>query len=67
MTPDAARAWIGVLRDFAVVALGIYIVLHEVQSGDANEFLLGFAGTLFGFPALIRVDEWKRPTKPPGA
>ena len=61
MTPDIAQAWIRVIRDLALVLLGVYILLYEVhREGDVRETLIGAALILFGLPAALRTDEWLR-------
>lgn len=58
MNQSSVRAWIRIVRDIAIVVVATFIAIHEtVTSGDPNFYLLGFAATLYGIPAFLRLDE----------
>lgn len=58
MTPTAARAWIRILRDMSLVLVATFIAIHETVTTDEPDWkLLGFAATLYGIPAALRIDE----------
>lgn len=61
MDPEALRAWTRILRDFAIVIVGVFILLHETLSvGDPNPLLVGAGLVLLGLPPALRADEWLR-------
>lgn len=63
MNPDTVKAWQPVLRDFVIVAVAAFILLHEtVVSGNPNAYLIGAGLALLGAPVAIRADALKRKT-----
>lgn len=58
MSPATARQWIRIVRDALIVIVATFIAIHEtVTSREPNFYLLGFAATLYGIPAFLRLDE----------
>ena len=59
--PEAARAWGRIFRDFAIVFVGVFILIHETISGSSPDPLLIGAGLVaLGLPPALRADEWLR-------
>lgn len=57
-TEKAARAWIRIARDIAIVFVATFIAIHEtLTSRDPNFYLLGFSAALYGVPVFLRLDE----------
>lgn len=60
LDPDIAR-WSRVLRDFAIVLVGIFILVHETLTvREPNPLLIGAGLVLLGVPPSLRADEWLR-------
>ena len=54
-TRQAVRAWQRIIRDFVLLFLGMYIVLHEtMQTGEPRIALLGIALVMLGLPPVLR-------------
>lgn len=62
MNPQTAKEWVGAIRDFAVVALAVFIGVHEatVQGREPNLYLLGLVGALLGVPFVLRSDDKRK-------
>lgn len=61
MDPEAVRAWQRILRDFVIVALAAFILVHEtITEGTPNPTLVAAGLVLLGLPPALRVDEWLR-------
>lgn len=61
MSPDTFKAWQPVFRDFVIVLVASFILLHEtLVSPDPNGYLIGAGLTLLGAPAALRADALKR-------
>lgn len=61
MSPENARAWARILRDFAIVIVGVFMLLHEtLTSAEPNPLLIGAGLVLLGLPPALRADEWLR-------
>lgn len=59
VSPDAARAWTRILRDFVIVLVGVFILLHETLTKDTPDpILIGAGLILLGLPPALRFDEW---------
>ena len=59
MTPEDVRAWGRVLRDLAIVVIGVFILLHEELSRRApNPYLIAAGLVALGLPPALRADEW---------
>lgn len=59
MDPEIASAWGRILRDVAIVIVGVFILLHEtLQSGAPDPALIGAGLVLLGVPPALRADEW---------
>jgi len=59
VTPDEFRAWVRVLRDFAIVGIGAFILVHEeVAVRTPNPYLIAAGLIALGLPPALRVDEW---------
>ena len=57
--PEAVRAWIGVLRDLAIMAIGGFMLIHETIGFDPPSEIVVVAGLLMlGIPPALRVDHW---------
>lgn len=63
MNPDTLRAWQPVVRDFIIVLVATFILLHETLVNDEpNAYLVGAGLALLGAPAALRVDAFRRQT-----
>lgn len=61
MTPDTLKAWQPVIRDFVIVLVATFILIHEtIVNSDPNAYLIGAGLTLLGAPAAIRADALRR-------
>lgn len=59
--PEAVRAWTRILRDFAIVIVGVFILIHETLTTQTpNPLLIGAGLVLLGLPPALRADEWLR-------
>lgn len=59
MTPEEAKAWLRVLRDLVIVAVGAFILLHEeISVRSPNPYLIAAGLAALGVPAALRADEW---------
>jgi hypothetical protein len=59
VSPEAVRAWTRILRDFAIVLVGVFILLHEtLVNGTPDPILIGAGLILLGLPPALRFDEW---------
>jgi len=48
------------LRDVAIAALGIFMLVHETLSAHPQEVIVGAALVLLGVPVALRLDEQRR-------
>ena len=47
------------IRDFAIVIVGVFILLHEELSrGSPNPYLIAAGLVALGLPPALRADEW---------
>lgn len=53
------RAW-KLLRDTALVTLGIFMMAHETLSATPDPLIVGAAFGLFGLPVPLRLDERRK-------
>lgn len=61
LSPEAARAWSRIARDFAIVVVGIFILVHEtLKTMSPDPILIGAGLVLLGVPPALRADEWLR-------
>ena len=61
MDPEIARAWTRIFRDFALVFLGVFMLVHEtVTSRAPNPYLIAAGLVLLGVPPALRADQWLR-------
>lgn len=64
MDAEAARAWGRIFRDFAIVVVGLFILIHEtLTSRAADPLRIGAGLVLLGVPPALRADEWLRRDK----
>lgn len=60
MSEEKARAWIGIIRDAALVSIGTFILIYETVNIHArNPYIIAAGLTCFGLPATIRLDRRK--------
>lgn len=60
-SPDEYRAWIGVVRDAFIVAVGTFMLVYETAFvSNPNPYLIGGGLTALGLPAAIRLDLRKK-------
>lgn len=61
MTPEEVRKWQRVIRDFAMLAVGIFMLVYEtVGTETPNEWLVGAGLTAVGLVPAFQFDEWRR-------
>lgn len=61
-TPDEYRVWIGITRDAALVAVGIFMLVYETILVRApNPYIIGAGLTALGLPSALRLDLRKKP------
>lgn len=63
MTPDVARAWQRVLRDFALIAIGSFLLIFGtiwVREPTRLGLILGAGMAMFGLPPFLRLDAKRR-------
>lgn len=66
VTPDAAREWVLVGRDLAIVLVSVALLLWQgIFVRYPNEYVLGAAASLLIAPVFLRADEARR--KSPGS
>lgn len=57
VNPDAVSAWGRIVRDVAIVLVGVFILLHEtVSGGPPDPVLIGAGLVLLGVPPALRLD-----------
>ena len=61
MTPEGARQWQAIFRDFVITALATFMLVYEtVFVREPNAYIIGAALTLVGIPPALRLDSWRR-------
>ncbi|MDQ3671683.1 MAG: hypothetical protein M3364_04490 [Actinomycetota bacterium] len=66
MDPEVVRAWLRVLRDFVIVVVAAFLLVHEALAVRAPDPTLVGAGlALLLGPAALRADEWLRKREKP--
>lgn len=61
MNPVTARLWVSVLRDVVIIFVAAFMAVFEtVAVSEPNLYVLALAGTLFGVPAALRLDDFYR-------
>ncbi len=53
------RAW-KMVRDSVLVAVGVWMIVHETISASPNPIIIGAAFGLFGLPLPLRLDERRK-------
>lgn len=64
-TPDEYRAWIGVLRDAALIVVGIFMLIYETAFVVPNPYIIGAGLTALGLPAALRLEVKRKPDDEP--
>ena len=58
MTPESLRAWGRVFRDFVIVGVGAFMLIHETVASRSPNYLIISAGLVaLGLPPVLRLDE----------
>lgn len=63
MDPERLTQWQQIIRDFVILGLAIFVAVFGVTSIHDPTVLgitLGFAATLLGVPAALRLDQSRR-------
>lgn len=61
MNPEAANAWMRILRDAAIVLVAVFMLVHEtVTGGQPNAYVIGAGLALLGVPPALRLDSKRR-------
>lgn len=57
MSEQAVKAWVRILRDLSLVAVGAFILLHEeISAVSPNPYLIAAGLAALGLPPAIRLD-----------
>lgn len=55
---EELRAWQRIFRDFLIVIVGAFMLVHEtIWSSDPNIYIIGAGLTALGIPPALRLDE----------
>lgn len=63
MDPETLRVWRDVVLGFVLIALGVFVTVFavvKIQDATRLGVVLGFAATLLGIPATVRLDAARR-------
>ncbi len=60
------RVWQRIFRDFVIVTVGAFMLVHEtLWNKDPNVYLIGAGLAALGVPPLLRLDEGRGREKDP--
>lgn len=60
-TPEGTKAWIEVLKNLALIGVGVFIIIHETIGGDIpSVVLLLVAGACLSLPILDYLSNFRK-------
>ncbi len=55
LDPTHLRPWVRIIRDAALVVIGIFMLLHETLTGEPRSVVVGAALVTLGLPQVLRL------------